>query len=178
MTIRDCQTAEEVRAAIKAARTWRRKMFEQRPEPMPMAPPVKPSTSTDEISNEQLQIWLDKQGVIKPSVPEPDPRYVSDRIRIILDVVCATVGVEPEDVRGKRQFYKLVRARQLTWYLLRKHSTLSFKNIAARFNVDHTSIVNGVQRIEQSMISSPRARHDVEYLMNVLNEKFQINVGK
>lgn len=69
-----------------------------------------------------------------------------DRIQLCASRYCR---VRIENLRGKRRGARFVRARQISMYLARKTTPSSYLDLAFHFGRDHTTIIHGVQKIEQ-----------------------------
>lgn len=69
--------------------------------------------------------------------------------------ICAVVADEFEisirDMYGKNQRHKIVRPRQVAMYLIRNLLNLTLNDIGSHFGKDHSSIVHGINTIQDHM---------------------------
>jgi len=56
-------------------------------------------------------------------------------------------GVTLTEIRGRRKAAMLVRARHLTWWMLRELTSASYPEIGSYFRRDHTTVIAGVSKI-------------------------------
>jgi hypothetical protein len=118
---------------------------EPQPEPEPVAPPV-------------LEVqW------IKSIEEMPDPRGPS--VKDIKICVARHFNLSPRDLESPRRFAKIVRPRQIAFYLARKLTTRSFPDIGRRFGgKDHTTIIHSCKLIESRMGTDPKLAETVRCL--------------
>lgn len=85
---------------------------------------------------------------------------------MIQDVVLASAswmcGVTAEEARSKAQKHRPTLARHLAWYILRHRFGWQWKCIGDEFGRHHTSIIEGVQHIEDMVVLDPTVRMYVE----------------
>ncbi|MCO5092644.1 helix-turn-helix domain-containing protein [Bosea sp. (in: a-proteobacteria)] len=148
-------------AEIYAARRALRAQFYAKPVP-------KPAKAPEPI-------------IVAPSEPEPDPRekYLRDWLSLaspgsrrascttsVLEVVAKHTGFDRVAIIGESRRAPLVRARQMAYWLLRKHTTMSFPHIGSKLGGrDHTTILSGFNKIEFLMAED----RDFAALMGVLS---------
>jgi hypothetical protein len=77
--------------------------------------------------------------------------------------IAYSLGVDPDEVLGKSRKEEIVRARHIVWWLLVKKQGVSFCGLARQIGRDHTSIMHGVQSIEN-------ARKHEQWLGSFLSE--------
>lgn len=63
----------------------------------------------------------------------------------VCEVVCGYYGISHQKLMQPVRDQKLVHARQVAWFLLREHYSLSFPAIGAMFGKDHTTIMHGIR---------------------------------
>jgi hypothetical protein len=63
-------------------------------------------------------------------------------------IVAKRFETDPEDVFGRRKTQALVRARAISYYLLR-HRDYSYPEIGDMFSRDHTTVMISVRRLEK-----------------------------
>ncbi len=78
----------------------------------------------------------------------------------LIEVVCRAFGCTEEDVRHwRRDQSHLVLARMVIAYLAREFTTASFPTIARAMNRDHSTIMQGRNRIIRKL-DDPHPRND------------------
>jgi len=82
----------------------------------------------------------------------------------ILDVVCNRYGVRREMVKSPRRSQELVQPRMIAMYLSHRLSQRSLTQIGAALLRDHTTVLNGVDRIADRIKDDPALRAEVEEL--------------
>lgn len=88
-----------------------------------------------------------------------------DRIRHIKLFVARATGVPVQTMAIPSRRSEYVQARHLAMYLCKEHARCTLKHIGEHFGGrDHSTVVYGVQRIEDQMSIDPAFRRDVEAL--------------
>jgi len=83
----------------------------------------------------------------------------------IIKVVADGMQVKPADIKGDRRQQGIARARQVSMYLTRKITALSYPAIGEKFGgKDHSTVINAEHRIEQLMSEDADFRALVESL--------------
>jgi chromosomal replication initiator protein len=83
----------------------------------------------------------------------------------IIKVVGEAMQVKPSDIKGDRRQQGIARARQVSMYLTRKITALSYPAIGEKFGgKDHSTVINAEQRVEQLMADDADFRALVESL--------------
>ena len=86
---------------------------------------------------------------LSPAVHSPYPqrrwysRAHTAAFMAVCEVVCAHYRISHQELMQPVRDQRLVLARQVAWFLLRKHYSLSFPAIGAMFGKDHTTIIHG-----------------------------------
>ncbi len=89
--------------------------------------------------------------------------------QLIIDVVAEHFNIRPEDITSKRKNSEYVLPRQIVMYLCREMTDASFKNIADILNKkDHTTIIHGVNKIQESLVNDEELQYKIEILKNKL----------
>ena len=78
-----------------------------------------------------------------------DPKHVNPYEVIIF--VTNLYGIDYNDIFIKRRFDKLPEARYLFYYIMKKTSTMSLKDMASIFKQDHATVVHGVKTIARRL---------------------------
>ena len=86
------------------------------------------------------------------------------RAKEIIKAVADKHGLELAEMMSKRRAFRIVYARQEAMWILSKETTLSYPSIGALFDMDHTTIMHGVdahaRRIGEQVYHSRRIRID------------------
>ncbi len=100
-------------------------------------------------------------GVIK-NTPCPQ-KFISTED--IVQSVCDHFGIDLEIMRSKKRSQNIVLTRQVTAYLLRNLSQMSFKDIGEVLGGrDHTTVIHGVEKIEKNLKESPLLKNQINHL--------------
>ena len=86
-------------------------------------------------------------------------------IEDIIEVVCTYFEIKRADLLGSSRLKKYSSPRHIAQFLSRKLTTLSYPDIAQKFGGrDHSSILHGVKKVEESMNTDENLRNLVSYL--------------
>ena len=81
---------------------------------------------------------------------------------LVLDMVCKVFGVEKEQLRTPSRKAVLALPRQVTMYLVKKHTSASYNTIAQLLNrSDHTTIMHGCKAIEGRINIEPALKERI-----------------
>lgn len=69
----------------------------------------------------------------------------------IVDYVCSTYELNPDQLVSKSRKRQLVLARNTAFFLARKHTELSLQAIGERFNRRHSTVVKGITTVERHL---------------------------
>ncbi|MBO4343741.1 MAG: chromosomal replication initiator protein DnaA [Clostridia bacterium] len=69
----------------------------------------------------------------------------------IITYVSQKTGIAPEEIVGKRKTNEIAMARQVSIYLLRELTEMSYENVGKVFNRDHSTVVSAVKKIKEMM---------------------------
>lgn len=69
----------------------------------------------------------------------------------IMYVVCDTYGIKTNELLSKNRQYQIAHPRQIAMYLCRKLTDLSLVKIGETFDRDHSTIMHGIDKIENEM---------------------------
>jgi hypothetical protein len=137
-----CHSAREVREAAHRAADWRRQVWGT---PAPVERPIP-----------QYQPWRLRAAKTTPAAPlappvvktVPTPTSTTRRlIKAILAAAAEHYGVTIDDIMSRRRLAPIVRARQVSMFLIRNGTPLSLPRIGAIFDRDHTTVLHSEQLI-------------------------------
>jgi chromosomal replication initiator protein len=101
------------------------------------------------LTKEPLSIEL-AERVLSDVITDSQPRPITPEA--ILDATCAMFGFPIEEIRGKSRRRPLVIARQITMYVFRELTDLSYPAIAREFGGrDHTTVIHAVEKVTNLM---------------------------
>jgi chromosomal replication initiator protein len=93
----------------------------------------------------------------------PIQRWRQRTAPMLLDAVAGHFGLAPERLCGKSRDKDLVHARHIAMYLLREEAHLPLTEIGRVLgNRDHSTVVHGLNRVQQSYYSDPELRREIE----------------
>jgi chromosomal replication initiator protein len=69
----------------------------------------------------------------------------------IITYVSQKFGIAPEEIVGKRKTNEIAISRQVSIYLLRELTDMSYENVGKVFNRDHSTVVSAVKKIKELM---------------------------
>lgn len=85
------------------------------------------------------------------------------RVGLIEEIVCKHFSVSMEKLKSHRRFRELSFARQVCYYLIRKHTTLGLIAIGKRMGGrDHATIIFGVNTIRNLLEVDASVRMHVD----------------
>lgn len=97
----------------------------------------------------------------------------SENIITIYDIklaTCKVFNISMEDLNGLTRKHKISYPRQLAMYLSRKHTGLSYPQIAKAFNrLDHTTIIHAYNKIDLDLNTHAYSRKWVDKIKKVLD---------
>ena len=88
----------------------------------------------------------------------------------IIDKVCKFYNVSRDDILSKSRTKDINHARQVACYLMKYQIKMSFPQIGKEFSRDHTTIMNGVSKIEKSVKFDIEVREQISALKELIYE--------
>lgn len=77
----------------------------------------------------------------------------------IIRCVCDVFSLNHDDLRSKSRKQYIVTARNTAFFLARKHTDLSLKDIGLKFNRRHSTVLKGITRLEREVnLQTPKGR--------------------
>jgi len=89
----------------------------------------------------------------------------------VIEETAAFYMLKPEEIRGKSRVSEINRARQIAMYLMRTLTQLPLTSIGEMLGRDHTTIINGTQKVEADMKTSEKLRDEIRDLTNIINSR-------
>lgn len=109
------------------------------------------------------------QSLIRDVMTDTTPEPI--KIDEIISEVSKTFSVSEKDIISKRKTAAVAFARQVSMYIARETTELSYKAIGDSFGKDHTTVLHNVQKIENHLKANPFDRELVENIIkNLKNE--------
>jgi chromosomal replication initiator protein len=108
------------------------------------------------VSNSTLSLELAKSFIDQRS-----NRSLAAKVapKEVIDLVCTYFNLRQSDLKGTTRIAKVVLPRQITMYLLRTDLGIQYESIAKELGGrDHSTVMHGVEKIEQSVEKSDEIR--------------------
>ena len=118
---------------------------------------------------EQKEINLDlAEKVLKDIISPNQKRIITPEL--ILDIVAEHFDLTASDLIGNKRNSKIVFPRQIAMYLCRNMTEVTLKNIGRVLGGrDHTTIMNGISKIENEVETSDSTREIIDILKKKIN---------
>ena len=101
------------------------------------------------------------EDALKDIINPDKPKEITPEL--IIDVVAEHFGVSPADITSKKRNSEFVQPRQVVMYLCRKLTDTSYVNIGKLLGKkDHTTIIHGVNKIEDELKSNEELNSKIE----------------
>lgn len=104
------------------------------------------------------------KSVIKIVMEDTEPLPVT--IQKITEEVSRTTGVSVEDIYSKIRKSNVSHARKITFYVIRKVTNMTYEDIGAEFNKDHTSVMYNINTIESEIERNSKLERQVNDIIN------------
>lgn len=106
------------------------------------------------------------QGFIKDIINDSENAPIS--VEKIISEVARSYNVSENDILSNRRTANLVLARKVAMYITREITDLSFKAIGEAFGKDHTTVLYGVQTIEEFLQDKPYEKELIDDIIKNL----------
>ena len=101
------------------------------------------------------------EDALKDIINPDKPKEITPEL--IIEVVAEHFGVSREDITSKKRNSEFVQPRQVVMYLCRKLTDTSYVNIGKLLGKkDHTTIIHGVNKIEDELKNNDELASKVE----------------
>lgn len=95
-------------------------------------------------------------------------RYLLGNIDHIINVVCEMFNVDVEDVKSRSRKRNFTEPRQIAIYFIRQKTNLSLKKIGAIFSRDHSTVINSIEVVTDSIDVNKRFCKKIEILESLI----------
>jgi hypothetical protein len=155
-------------AMISDAKALRARLYAKHPEPLSPPPPPAPQepritiTQRERIEAEAaFRKWLSLSTV---TAQHP--------WKTVCKVVTERTGISLAYLKGETRVARFVHARQITCWLLRKHTDMSLPTIGQRLgNRDHTTILHACRKVQALRDSDTAFRNLLDELSATISER-------
>lgn len=86
----------------------------------------------------------------------------------IISTVCEYYGINPYSVKGKSRLMHYVKCRYLCYWYIRMMYRISYKEIGQIFGRDHTTVLNGIRVVENSLATKMYLYPDMAHLNKLI----------
>ncbi len=104
--------------------------------------------------------------VLGDIVGEPAPIT----LEAIKKLVCKHFKLTVDEIRSKSRKRSIARPRQIAMFLSRRFTEASLEAIGREFNRDHATVLHSVKRIKKELESTSKMRHQLDYLIDMLEK--------
>lgn len=112
--------------------------------------------------------WVQFGHLPVVKVAKKDEAYAEE----ILQIVCDYYQISASSLLSKDRFRRLVVPRHVYFYLMKKYTNMTLKNIGAYAGKkDHTTVIHGVNQVVDLMSVYRDLRYDVESLCHIVADK-------
>ena len=103
------------------------------------------------------------QNAIRDVMNDVQPTPIT--IERIIEEVARTFEVTAKDIKSPKRAAQISQARQVTMYVVREVTNLSYEEIGKEFGRDHSTVIYAVQQVERNMKKRPDFRNMVNDLI-------------
>lgn len=97
--------------------------------------------------------------------------YDSMLIDFVKQIVCSYYGVEVDLLKYTTRKRRVVKCRQVSIYLISKHSQATLMFIASEFAKDHATVIHSKKVVEDQMAWDKELRKEVDELDKIISLK-------
>ena len=106
------------------------------------------------------------QDVLRHYAPDCD---LADLERIVR-AVCRAFTLTPTQLASKSRKRQVVTARNTAFFLARRHTDLSLKDIGLRFNRRHSTVIKGITNLEREMSKRTPEGRRIKRTLELINQ--------
>jgi chromosomal replication initiation ATPase DnaA len=122
----------------------------------------------------RLHALLEENSVSTAIMQENEENNIVIRTGLILKVSAKYFGVDIAEILSERRTLKAMVPRHITMYLARELTSLSYPQIGACFNRDHTTVLYACDKITQQVASNSRIKTIVDEISALCREEAKI----
>lgn len=123
--------------------------------------------ASSKLENKEVSMELARQAL--KDIISPDEKKIITP-EYIISTVSEHFNVSPSDLAGNKRNAKIVVPRQIAMYLCREIIDTSLKAIGKQLgNRDHTTVMHGIEKIENELQTDSNLRNTVEILKKKIN---------
>lgn len=89
-------------------------------------------------------------------------------LETIIESICQNFSLSKENLRSRSRKKQYVLARNTAFFLARKYTDLSLKDIGTRFNRRHSTVIKGITNIERELKEDTKIGRQVSKIMDKL----------
>lgn len=104
------------------------------------------------------------QSVVKVIMEDTQPLPVT--IARIVEEVSRTTGVSIEDIYGEVRKANISNARKITFYIVRKVTSMSYEDIGAEFKKHHSTVMYNINQIEEEIEKNTKLARQVNDIIS------------
>lgn len=90
-------------------------------------------------------------------------------IDTIIDIVAEHFGITRADILSKKRNAEIAQPRQIVMYLCRDVLDLPYKSIGKSLGRDHSTVMHGIQSVEDAMSQYPEMQRTIDILKKKIN---------
>lgn len=119
------------------------------------------------LEKREVNIQLAEQ-VLKDIISPNSKRTITPEL--IIDIVAEHFDLTSADLCSSKRSSKIVYPRQIAMYLCREMTEITLKKIGKCLgNKDHTTVMNGCQKIEKEILTNMTTRNAIDILKKKIN---------
>ncbi len=116
------------------------------------------------LTGSEITLDLAKQ-VLQNSIPEEGQEYT---VEMILNAVARHFQIKMKDLKGVSRAKNFALPRQIAMSLIRRYTSLGFREIGQIFGKDHSTAVHAHQKIESELETDPELKRNIEAIREQL----------
>jgi chromosomal replication initiator protein len=89
---------------------------------------------------------------------------------LIINIVSEQFGISVEDIKSKKRNSPILIPRQIYEYLCRDMTDFSLEQIGALINRDHTTVINGINKITETLPKDEELRNKVDTIRKLISQ--------
>ena len=90
---------------------------------------------------------------------------------LIIEETSKYFGLTPEDLKSERRTKNVAHARNVSMYLIRRNTNFSLKDIGLIYERDHTTVLNSIRSIEDSLRVAPNLARVLKDITSNINAR-------